>query len=439
MNSRKIMVKILDKVLIEGAYSNIELSKQLNKYDLNDKDKALITEVVYGTIKQKKVIDSIISDFVNDIKDVNDSVINILRSAIYQLKYLTRVPEFAVLNESVNVAKEVDEPQANFINAVLRNYTRNKNKNFDKSLGTKGKLAYKYSFDDWMVGLFLKQYGIEKVEAILKGLNEVPEVTVRVNDLKGDYDEVFEALQEAGYEVEEGYVCPEAIKIKRGRNIEDNPLFKEGKITVQDESAMLVAPMLELDEDMTVLDLCSAPGGKATHASEIMNNTGEVVASDIYEHKLELIKENCERLGITNIKTEIIDATKLDDRFVDYADGIILDVPCSGLGIIRKKPEIKWNKKREDLNNLVPTQRDIMENSWKYLKEGGIMIYSTCTLNKEENENNVDWFLSKHSDARVEPVFVGNLSNMMYNENKTLTVLPNAQMDGFFIAKIVKL
>ena len=439
MNSRKIMVKILDKVLLEGAYSNIELGKQLNKSDLNDKDKGLVTEVVYGTIKQKKVIDSIISDFVNNINDVDDSVINILRSAIYQLKYLTRVPEFAVLNESVNVAKEINETQANFINAVLRNYTRNKTKNFDKSLGTKGKLAYKYSFDDWMVGLFLKQYGIDKVETILKGLNEVPEVTVRVNDLKGDYDEVFDSLVEAGYEVEEGYVCPEAIKIKRGRNIEDNPLFKEGKITVQDESAMLVAPMLELDEDMKVLDLCSAPGGKATHASEIMNNTGEVVASDVYEHKLELIKENCERLGITNIKTEILDATKLDDRFVDYADGIILDVPCSGLGIIRKKPEIKWNKKREDLNNLVPTQREIMENSWKYLKEGGIMIYSTCTLNKEENENNVDWFLSKYSDARVEPVFVGNLNNMIYNENKTLTILPNAQMDGFFIAKIVKL
>lgn len=439
MNSRKIIVEILDKVFFEKTYSNLELGKRLNESSLNDKDKALVTEIVYGTIKYKLYIDSIIKNFVNSIDDIDPKVINILRSAIYQIKFLDRVPDYAVVNEAVNLTKEIDSSLTSFINGVLRNYLRNKDNITIKTLGTKEKLSIEYSFPKWIIQKFLKQYGLEETERILRGLNSIPDVTIRVNSLKGDYDDVFSELEEAGYEVEEGVVCPEAIKISRGKNIEKNPLFNEGKITVQDESAMLVAPLMDLEEDMKVLDICSAPGGKTTHISELMNNKGEVYAFDIYDHKLDLIKENAERLGLSNIKTEIMDGTKINSDFINFADRVLIDVPCSGLGIIRKKPEIKWNKTNKDVEELIVIQKQIMENAWNYLKKGGVMLYSTCTLNKEEDEDNIEWFLKKNKDAVIEDIYVGKLDNIIYNNNKTITVLPNKNMDGFFIAKLKKI
>lgn len=201
---------------------------------------------------------------------------------------------------------------------------------------------------------------------------------------------------------------------------------------------MLIAPLLELEEGMTVIDLCSAPGGKTTHIAEILQNTGKVMAFDVHEGKLGLIKENCERLGITNVETRVNDATKLNPDLVGVSDRILIDVPCSGIGIIRKKPEIKWNKKRADLREIVPIQREIMENTWKYLKSGGIMLYSTCTLNKEENEENIEWFLDKHNDCEIKKIFVGKQDNLVYNRNGSLTIMPNEHMDGFFVAKLQK-
>ena len=241
-----------------------------------------------------------------------------------------------------------------------------------------------------------------------------------------------------GYDIEEGYACPEGIIIRGGRSIESNPLFIEGAITVQDESAMLVAPLLDLEENDTVLDLCAAPGGKTTHIAELLEGKGKVYGFDLHENKLSLIKDNAERLGLNNIEIKEMDATKIDSLYVSSADKVLIDVPCSGIGIIRKKPEIKWNKTRKSLKELIPTQREIMENAWQYLKNGGIMIYSTCTLNKEENEDNVEWFVNKHKDAQVEKIFLGSMDNFVYNSDGSLTILPNEYMDGFYIAKIVK-
>ena len=172
--------------------------------------------------------------------------------------------------------------------------------------------------------------------------------------------------------------------------------------------------------------------------AELLNGTGKVYGFDLHENKLSLITENAERLGLNNITAEAMDATKLNSKFVASADKVLIDVPCSGIGIIRKKPEIKWNKTRKSLKELVPTQRAIMDNAWEYLKSGGTMIYSTCTLNKEENEENIEWFLNKHKDASVEKIFLGNMENFLYNKDGSLTVLPNEYMDGFFICKIVK-
>lgn len=437
MNCRKLAVKILNRVLNEGAYSNIILSKELNEVELNDKDKALLTEIVYGVLRRKRTLDVIIANFVKDIKLMDKNILNILRVAIYQMNFLDKIPTYAACNEAVEEAKEISENDSKLVNGILRSFTKNPD---DINVpGNKiDEYAYKFSFEPWMIRLLIKQYGENVAKKIMSGLNTIPKVSIRVNELNSDYDEVYEKLEEMEYEISEGVICPEAINIKGGKSIENNPLFKEGKITVQDESAMLVALLLDLKEGMTVVDLCSAPGGKTTHIAEILGNTGKVLAFDLHESKLGLIKENCERLGITNVTTFAQDATKLNAELVASTDRVLLDVPCSGLGIIRKKPEIKWNKKRNDLREIIPVQREIMNNAWQYLKQGGVMIYSTCTLNKEENEENIEWFVNNHEDCEVKRIFVGKQDNLVYSREGLLTVMPNENMDGFFIAKLEK-
>lgn len=438
MDCRKLAIKILGRVLNEGAYSNIVLSKELNEVELNEKDKALLTEIVYGVLRRKKTLDIIISNFVKDIKLMDRNILNILRVAIYQMNFLDKIPSYAACNEAVEEAKEISENDSKLVNGILRNFTKNPD-DIEVPGNKIDEYAYKFSFEPWMIRLLIKQYGEALSKKIMSGLNTIPQVSVRINELKADYDEVFEELEALEYDVEEGAVCPEAICIKGGKSIENNPLFNEGKITVQDESAMIIAPLLELEENMTVIDLCSAPGGKTTHIAEILQNTGKVLAFDIHESKLGLIKENCERLGITNVEVNVNDATKLNPELVSSSDRILIDVPCSGIGIIRKKPEIKWNKTRSDLRELMPIQRDIMENAWQYLKKGGIMIYSTCTLNKEENEENIEWFIDKHKDCNIKKIFIGNQNNLVYNRNGSLTIIPNENMDGFFVAKLEKI
>lgn len=438
MNCRKVAINILERIINEGAYSNIILSNELNSSDLSDKDKALVTEIVYGTLRRLKTIDTIIASFVKDISIMDKKILNILRVAVYQMNYLDKVPSYAACNEAVEEAKEISDKDSKLVNGILRNFVKKEDK-FDIVFRNKiDEIAFDLSFEPWMVRMFIKQYGEHEALEILEGLNNTPKMTVRVNSIKGDYEEVYEELEEAGYNIEEGCICPEAISIKGGKGIENNQAFVDGKITVQDESAMLISPLLDLEEGMKVLDLCCAPGGKTTHIGELLNNTGEVLGFDLHENKLELVKENYERLGITNIKLAQMDATKLDAKLVSYADRVLLDVPCSGIGIIRKKPEIKWTKKRKDLKEIVEVQREILENAWEYLKTGGVMVYSTCTLNKEENEENIKWFLSKHKDATIEKVFIGKGANLCYDQMGTLTILPNEYMDGFFVAKIKK-
>ena len=436
MNSREVALNIINRVLIEGAYSNLVLSNELNESDLNEKDRALVTELVYGTIRRKKTLDMIISNYIKDISLMDEKVLNILRMAIYQMHFLDKVPEFAACNEAVELAKQISVQDSKLVNGILRSYTKNPD---DMDVKDKiDRLVYQYSYEPWFIRMIYKQYGEENGRKILAGLNSTPKVTVRVNTCKADYDEVYERLEEMGYDIEEGYACPEAIIIRGGSSIESNELFKEGLITVQDESAMIVAPLLDLEENDTVLDLCAAPGGKTTHIAELLEGKGKVYGFDLHENKLSLIKDNAERLGLNNIEIKEMDATKIDSLYVSSADKVLIDVPCSGIGIIRKKPEIKWNKTRKSLKELIPTQREIMENAWQYLKNGGIMIYSTCTLNKEENEDNVEWFVNKHKDAQVEKIFLGSMDNFVYNSDGSLTILPNEYMDGFYIAKIVK-
>lgn len=439
-NARRTAVKVLNEVLQKGAFSNIALGRELNRSNLNDKDRALATEIVYGTLKYKYTIDIMLNYFIkSDLEKMDIDILNILRISFYQMVYLDKIPEFAIVNEAVELAKRNSVKGSRLVNGVLRNYLRNKDVDYAKDVkGNIEILSFKYSFPKWMVKLLVNQYGGECSERILGGLNMVPGITVRVNNLKIDYEEAWKQLEENGYDIEEGKICPEAIVITKGRNIEDNPLFVDGLITVQDESAMMVAPSMDLQEDITVLDLCSAPGGKTCHIAEIMNNTGEVFAFDIHESKLPLIKENAKRLGINNVNYDVLDATRYEMRYKEKADRVLIDVPCSGLGIIRKKPEIKWNKNTNDTRELIEIQRKIMINASKYVKPGGKLIYSTCTLNKDENEENIKWFIKKHNEFVMEPLYFGEAENIIYHKEGCMTILPDKYMDGFFIAKMVK-
>lgn len=438
MNSREIAVKVLDRVIREGAYSNIILSKELNASDLSDQDKGLTTEIVYGTLRRLKTIDMILASLVKDLSVMDKKVLTILRVAIYQMKFLDKIPPYAACNEAVELAKEVSEKDGKLVNGILRNYL-SKDGNVEINFRNKiDELAFNLSFEPWMIRMLIKQYGEAEAIRILEELNNTPGVTVRVNNIKADYEDVFEELESEGYEVEEGEVCPEAISITGGKGIEKNQAFIDGKITVQDESAMLIAPLLDIEDNLTVIDLCCAPGGKTTHIGELLNNTGKVLAFDLYPQKLELVRENAERLGITNIDLGEMDATKLNVNLIGLADRVLIDVPCSGIGIIRKKPEIKWTKKRSEIKELVEIQRQIMDNAWEYLKKDGVMIYSTCTVNKEENQENITWFLNKHKDAKIEKIFVVREENLRYDDLGTLTIFPNQYMDGFFVTKIKK-
>ncbi|MCB2297004.1 16S rRNA (cytosine(967)-C(5))-methyltransferase RsmB [Clostridium tagluense] len=440
-NSRLVAIVVIEKVINENAYSNIVLGLELNKSDLNDKDKALVTEIVYGTLKYKYTIDKILSSFIKKgFESLDSFVLNILRISIYQIRFLDKVPSFAVVNEAVNLTKKMSNVgAAQFVNGVLRNYLRDDAAVYYNEKNDIERLCFEYSFTKALVKLFIKQYGIVTAEEILSGLNQKPDVTVRANTLKLTYEEIWGKLIENGYNIEKGYACLDAIRIIKGKNIENNLLFNEGSITVQDESAMLTAHSMDLAPNLEVLDLCSAPGGKTTHIAEIMRNTGHISAFDIHKNKLSLIKENLDRIGIINTTCDVMDATIYDPNLLESADRVLMDVPCSGLGIIRKKPEIKWSKHIKNIENIVHTQRKIMENASKYVKKGGVLVYSTCTLNKEENEGNIDWFIENHPEFKIQPVFYGDLKNINYSDSGYVTILPNEYMDGFFIAKIVKL
>ena len=438
-NARLTAIEIIEDVFYRGAYSNLALKKKLNSSTLSVRDRALVTEIVYGTLRYKYTIDRILDKFLkNDIEKQNSFIKNVLRTSLYQIIYLDKIPEFAVVNEAVELSKKRYSRLSKLVNGVLRNFLRKRKSIELEEREDVEKLCFKYSFAPWMVNLFKSQYGIETAEAILKGLDCIPKVTVRVNRLKTNFTSCWNELVQNGYNLRKPELCSDAIVIDRGSDIEKNILFSKGMISVQDESAMLPVMAMDLEKNMTVIDVCSAPGGKTCYMAEVMENTGKVFAFDIYENKIKIIAKNAERLGIKNIEAGIFDACNCNLNMKERADRVLADVPCSGIGIIRKKPEIKWNKSMKQLENLIGVQRKIMQNSAEYVKPSGVFVYSTCTLNKNENEKNVEWFLKNNSEFTLEKLDFGRKDNIIYHRNGCVTVLPDENMDGFFVAKMIK-
>ena len=361
---------ILNSILEKGAYSGIEIRKRLKYSNLKRNDKALVTEIVNGTLRNLIKIDWIIDSFIKIKREkVAFNIRNILRCGVYQIIFLDRVPDSAVCNESVELAKKYENPgAAKFVNGVLRNISRGKN-NIGKpdNVSKKRFLSIEFSHPEWLVDLWLENYGYDFTQGLLKANNETPPLTIRTNKLRIGRKELKNLMDKYDIYYKDGLYNDEAINIRGISSIEDLELFKKGYFQVQDESSMLVCKIINPKPGDLIIDVCSAPGGKATHLAEMMSNKGKIISRDVYKHKLKLIENNCKRLGITIIETQLFDAKDIDKSLLGKADSVLVDAPCSGLGLVRRKPDLRWSKKAEDLYELPKLQLKILKNASMYV------------------------------------------------------------------------
>ena len=439
MNAREIAYKILLDVEKNKNYSNMSINKHFKDVKMSNQDRGLATEIIYGVIENKYYIDYMI-DKLSKVKTnkMEIYVKTLLRMGIYQIMFLNSISDYAAVNETVNLAKKKNAKVSGFINGILRNVIRQKEEiGKVKTKDDVDYLAIKYSYDQWMIKNWMAHFGKEFTEELLEANNERPNIYLRTNTLKITRDELIKKLTEQNIKVSKVNVVEEAIKVEHLKDIENNELYKEGLFTVQDVSSMLVGKVMNPKENSLVLDVCSAPGGKTTHMATLMNNTGQVISRDIYDHKLKLIKASAKRLGLTNVDVQEFNGMKLDRESIAKFDYVLADVPCSGLGIIRRKPEIKY-KEKEEFRELPPIQKKILENAAKYVKVGGTLIYSTCTIQDNENIDIINEFLQKHKNFELAPIKEVNV-DLDNQEKGYMKIYPNVHdMDGFFISKLIR-
>lgn len=418
MNIRKLALEAIEKITANKAYSNIVVNEFLNKFEMNKEDKALFTKIVYGTIQHYITIEYYLQPYIGHKKQ-KSWVKNLIFLSVYQIVYLD-IPDYAVLNEAVDVASLKDKYIGKFVNAVLRNFLRNDIRTFD-GLDDINKLSVKYSHPSWLVAFLLKDYSYDIVEKILIESIKVKNDFIRVNTLKTTKEEVLKIMESEEIKYEVSNLVENGIMIYKP--IASHNLFLKGFVTIQDISSQMVAEVASPKKDAIVIDLCSAPGGKSSHMAALMENTGTIYACDIHQHKLNLMDNAFRRLGVTNTKVQLIDARKITDyvkgESVDY---VLADVPCSGLGVISHKVDLKYQIDLDSIEEILSLQKEILESSYDIVKKGGYYIYSTCTINKDENERQIENFLKNHHD---------------FEKVEEKTILPyEYHSDGFYICKM---
>lgn len=421
---REIALKILFEIEEKKAYSNIILDEYLNKNreKILNRDINFISELVYGITTWKLTIDTIIQKYSKtSLKKISPWIINILRLGIYQIVFLDRVPKSAAVNESVNLAKKYGYKSANFVNAILRKVEKTDYEELSTITNAQTRISKQYSLPMWIVTKFVEQYGIEKTEQIAKYYNVRPKLTIRVNTLKTTELELIEELETRNIEYEKSNTT-NFLYLNNVKNLDKMDLFVNGFFTVQDEGAGEIVNLLEPQSEEIVLDACAAPGGKTTYMAEIMKNKGKILAWDLHEHRVNLINETAKRLEINIIQTEVKNASEFEAKYYEKFDKILLDVPCMGLGVIKRKPDIKWQRNEEELKQISKIQLDILLNCSKYLKKNGILVYSTCSLLKEENEDIIEKFIKLEG----------------YNIIQQKNIMINNKNDGFFACKLRK-
>ena len=450
--ARELALKVLYDIDKNGAYANIALDEALTqarkaKQDINSKDIGFVSEIVYGTVSWKLTIDEVIKKYSNiKIKKISPWILNILRMSIYQILFLDKVPKSAAVNEGVNLAKRYGHrASSNFVNAVLRKVQNSDYEDFYKIDDITKRISKTTSMPEWIVEELLKQTTPKKTQEICKASNLKPKLHIRVNRLKTNKEELKEILNDEEIKIvqsDESECMDDFLILDGAKNIEGRKSFKEGLFTVQDEAAGLIPVILNPRPNQKVLDACSSPGGKTTYMAELMENQGEIVAWDLHEHRVKLVDEVAKRLGIEIIYTEIKDATIYEEKYVDMFDKILLDVPCLGIGVLKRKPDIKWKRKKEDIKEITKTQIAILDNCSKYLKAGGELVYSTCSILREENEDVINEFLQNNNN-NFEIEKISNVKNTFFEKyvekGKFVQVYQNEKTDGFFICKLRKI
>ncbi len=440
MNTRNIALKILFSVEQDGAYSALALNNSIKENKLNHLDSSFVSALVYGVLERRLTLDYIIKQYSKiPLKKIDIKTKLILRLGIFQILFMDKVPDSAAVNESVILAKKNKlYKSAGFVNGILRSITRAEVK-YRLPDGKKDKLYYlsvKYSCPTDIISLWIKSYGEEITLGILESLFGRPQLTARVNTIKTSADEVIKELAKENVNAKKSPLIENTLLLSNTGSVETLRAYKEGKLYIQDCASQLCVKALNPEPGDIVLDVCSAPGGKSFTAAQYMNNSGEIYAFDIYEHKLKLINDTAKRLGITSIKTAIRNADT-DTSELPLSDKALCDVPCSGLGIILRKPEIRY---KDDLFNpeLPKLQYRILCNTSEYVKAGGTLVYSTCTLNPEENQKNAEKFLIEHTDFEPLPLNL-NVERLIDEPENMLTLFPQANhTDGFFISAFRK-
>ena len=431
-NAREAALRALMQVDQEGAYAQIAANAVLKARRISPEDARLMTEIVYGVTRMRAALDYIIDKLVKDPAKLELTVRQILRIGIYQLLYLEKIPDSAAVNESVKMAKKYANPgAASLVNAVLRNTLR------------KGGLAMLPAADDeedylavtlshprWLVKRLLKEYGFEAAEAFCRFDNRRPEVCLRVDTRRTSREELRGLLRWQGITGRAGELAPEALYVSGG-SPEQMAEFAEGLCTVQGEASMLASRALAPQPGDLVLDMCAAPGGKTTHLAQLMNDEGQIYAFDIHPHKVELIRENAKRMQLGCITAEVADAATLPARFAGKADCVLLDAPCSGLGVLASRSDARWRKKRTDIAILAKLSYQLLLAACDCLKPGGRLVYSTCTVAHEENGDNIEKLLAERPDMELLPTDIC--------PEGTRQLLPHLDgVEGFYIASLRK-
>ncbi|MBS4032146.1 MAG: 16S rRNA (cytosine(967)-C(5))-methyltransferase RsmB [Clostridiales bacterium] len=444
INAREASLLALNRVEDEGAFINLALAEVLGAHQMDPRDKRLAAEITYGVVSYKMTLDWLISQAAGrPVSKLDKLVLTILRIGFYQLFYLDRVPESAACNATVELIKKSKKKGlASFVNGVMRGALRKKD-TFpwpDRDTDEVGYLSLKYAHPHWLVSRWVSRLGSEEAEALLAANNRPAPLSVRTNTLRVTRPELIEALEGQGVKAVPGEVTPEDVILEGSGRLTGLMAYRSGYFQVQGESAMLTSRILDPAPGEQVLDGCSAPGGKTTHLAQLMENQGKIVALDIYPHRLTLVDATCRRLGIDIVRTQCLDVREATEELVGVFDRILLDVPCSGFGVIRRKPDLKWRRKEENIKELSNVQKAILNAAAGILKPGGIIVYSTCTNEPEETDEVITSFLSSHSDFGVvaQETYLPKSWQDSAGEHG-IHLYPHIHgVDGFFISRLQK-
>lgn len=433
---RERAMQVLLRVHSEGAYANVALVDALRGAEMAERDRRFLTELVYGTVKAGETLDVMIRRYVADLKKAQPPIRELLRLGFYQIFFMDKIPSSAVCHTAVELAKKHGgKGAASFVNGVLRTALREP----QRAALPKGRdarsLALRMQHPVWMVERWLRDYGYEEAERLCRCDNESAPLTLRTNTLRTNRTALLERLTAAGVHATASRRVPEGLLLRTHGALDALAPLREGLAQVQDESSMLVAHILGAEPGMTVIDACAAPGGKTTHIAQRMENRGRILAFDIYEEKLGRIMRNAERLGISIIETQLLDAREIGAHYGVCADRVLVDAPCSGLGVLRRKPDARWRKSPSDAKTLPPLQLAILASAARTVKQGGVLVYSTCTMERSENAAVVEAFLRGHEDFVLEET--GAFLPEKKTADRMVQIMPETGgPDGFFIARM---